>query len=255
MFRMTPLVFFIVTFALFSTATSLGVVARKRRGAEINRDDDALKTLEGALLALLGLLLGFTFSMALTRFEERKQLQIAEANDLGTLWLRTSLLSPAGRDAERVILRNYLPVRLQFLDSGTSVAAYNESQQRTGELQNEMWHVATIEEQTRRDAATGLFVAALNDSIDDTEKRTAALENRIPVTTWAMLLLMGTVATVFMGLGLHLRTLTLRLVLPLVLTAVLALTYDLDSPRSGLIRVDQTSMRRVLQQVNSTPVD
>jgi hypothetical protein len=255
MFRMTPLVFFILTFALLISGSLLGAVVRKRRGAVDGQDDEALKTLEGALLALLGLLLGFTFSMALTRFEERKQLQIAEANDLGTLWLRTSLLSPAGRDAERAILRNYLPVRIQFLDSGTSVEAYNQSQQRTGELQNQMWHVATTESATRRDAETGLFVAALNDSIDDTEKRTAALENRIPVTTWAMLLLMGTVATVFMGLGLHLRTLTLRLVLPFVLTAVLALTYDLDSPRSGLIRVEQTSMQRVLQQVNSVPVD
>jgi hypothetical protein len=255
MFRMHPGLFFALVLSLLAVATFAGLAIRSRFLEGVERESESLKTMEGAVLALLGLLLGFTFSMAVSRYDQRKQLEIAEANNLGTLWLRTSLLSESGRMAERDLLRRYLPVRIAFLASGTNEQALNQDQQQTGALQADMWRVANAEANTRRDPQTALFIAALNDSIDITEERTAALENRIPATAWAMLLFLGAVASLIVGTGPRSKSIVLRVLLPLVLAAALALVYDLDSPRSGLIRVQQQSMLRVQQQVSATPTD
>jgi len=255
MFRIHPGFFFALVFALLAVATFTGHRIRIRSQASVERESDSLKTLEGAILAMLGLLLGFTFSMALSRYDQRVQLEIAEANNLGTLWLRTSLLSEGARTAERALLRGYVPVRLKFLSAGTDAAQMDQTQRQTGNLQTQMWHVATAEANARRDPETALFVSALNDSIDATEKRTAALENRIPPTAWVLLLGLAAVASVVVGTGLRARSAWLRVLLPVVLSTALALVYDLDSPRSGLIRVQQQSMLRVQQQIQAPPVD
>jgi hypothetical protein len=246
-----PGFFFVFVLLLLVCATFAGLLLRARYRESVERESGSLKTLEGAVLALLGLLLGFTFSMAVSRYDQRKQLEITEANNLGTLWLRTSLLSDGGRAAERDLLRRYLPVRIAFLTAGTDEQALLQDQQQTGALQAEMWRVANAEANARRDPATALFVAALNDSIDVTETRTAALENRIPTTAWAMLLFLGAVASLIVGTGLQSRSIILRVLLPVVLAAALALVYDLDSPRSGLIRVHQQSMVRLQDSLRS----
>ncbi|SEB87002.1 hypothetical protein [Terriglobus roseus] len=251
MSRITPGPFFALVLCLLIAATFAGLWLRVRYQASVEREGTSLKTLEGAVLALLGLLLGFTFSMAVSRYDLRKQLEIAEANDLGTLWLRTSLLSDGGRVAEQGLLRRYVPIRISFLTDGTDERLLKQDQQQTGALQTEMWRVASAEANVRRDPETALFLSVLNDSIDDTEKRTAALENRIPSTAWAMLLFLGAVASLIVGTGLQAKSIVLRILLPVVLTAALALVYDLDSPRSGLIRVHQQSMERLQHSMGS----
>jgi hypothetical protein len=249
MFRMHPGSFFVLVLLLLTVTTFVGLVIRARFREGVERESESIKTMEGATLALLGLLLGFTFSMAVSRYDQRTQLEIAEANNLGTLWLRTSLLSESGRAAERDLIRRYLPIRMSFLSLGRDEQQLHQEQQQTGALQTEMWRIANAEANARRDPETALFVAALNDSIDVTEERAAALENRIPVTAWAMLLFLGAVASLMVGTGLRSSSIVLRILLPVVLAAALALVYDLDSPRSGLIRVHQQSMERLQQQI------
>lgn len=251
MSRITPGPFFALVLCLLLVATFAGLWLRGRHHDAVEREGGSLKTLEGAVLALLGLLLGFTFSMAVSRYDQRKQLEIAEANDLGTLWLRTALLSESGRVAEQALMRQYVPVRMNFLAAGTSEQLLQQDQQQTSALQAEMWRIVSAEANTRRDPETALFVSALNDSIDATERRTAALEDRIPTTAWAMLLFLGAVASLIVGTGLQAKSIALRILLPIVLAAALALVYDLDSPRSGLIRVQQQSMERVLRGMGS----
>jgi CDP-diglyceride synthetase len=250
---MHPGSFLLLALLLLVSATFVGRLIRLLFREPVERERDSLKTLEGAILALLGLLLGFTFSMAVSRYDQRKQLEIAEANNLGTLWLRTSVLSDSARDAERSLMRRYLPVRMEFLEGGRSSERIARSLQQTGQLQTEMWRIASAEANTRRDPESALFLTALNDSIDVTESRTAALENHIPASAWGMLLLIGAVACVVFSAGLSARSMVLRGVLPLIMAASLALIYDLDSPRSGLIVVHQQSMERLQQQINATP--
>jgi hypothetical protein len=101
MFHLHPIPFFVVTLALFSVAALLGLWLRGWRDVHIEPEEFSVKTLLGASLGLFGVLLGFTFSMANSRFEERRQLEIAEASDLQVVWLRSSFLTEPARSAER----------------------------------------------------------------------------------------------------------------------------------------------------------
>ena len=116
-----------------------------------------------------------------------------------------------------------------------------------------MWRDASAYAITQRDPITAQFLAALSDTTAITESRTAAFENRIPVTAWGMLLFIAFAGSVLVGVGIGTRSQALRLVLPIVVAAALSLTLDLDSPRSGLIRVHQHSLERVNSLVTATP--
>ncbi|MEZ2347360.1 hypothetical protein [Terriglobus sp. RCC_193] len=248
---MIPGSFFIIAIATFALATACGSWVRKKFSATVQREGESLKTLESAILALLGLLLGFTFAMAVSRFDARRGLAIDEANDIGTLWLRTSLLSDGARNAERALIVRYVHTRIEFLAAGRSRERLAQTARNTAQLQNEIWGIAAQEANQRRDATSGLFVSVLNDCIDVTEKRTAALENTIPTAAWAMLLIIGGIGCGLVAVTFQGKVFGLRLLLPLVLACTLAMIYDIDSPRSGLIRVHQQSMERLLQTVQT----
>ena len=249
MLGIPPVVFFVVALAVLWAGSQVGRALQTFRQPVVEREASSLKTLEGAVLALLGLLLGFTFSMAISRYDQRMDLQVAEANAIGTTWLRTANLPEPARSQEQALLRQYVPVRLGFFAAGNSQAQLQKNLDEGAALQARMWSVAKAAADVRRDALAGLFLSTLNEMIDDSEKRTAALENRIPTSAWGMLLLIGFVSSVLVGVGIQSRAPLLRVVLPLVVAATLTMTFDLDSPRSGLIQVHQHSMERVAAQV------
>lgn len=249
MLGMRPIGFFAISITIFVCANACGLWIRRRWSGGVGRESGSLKTLESAVLALLGLLLGFTFSMAVSRYDTRKALEIEEANDIGTLWLRTSLLSDNGRVAEQALITYYVHARLDFFASGRSQERFVKSAEDTARLQQQMWDVAMQESNLRRDPESALFVSVLNDSIDVTEKRRAALENRIPAPAWVMLLGMGAIGCSLVALSFQGKTTGLQIMLPLILASTLTLIYDIDSPRSGLIRVQQQSMERLAQSV------
>ena len=190
-----PLLFCpVVVLFLFAGSLS-GSWIRARRPAAVEQNSGSFKTLEGAVLGLLALLLGFSFAMAVNRYDLRKQLEVEEANAIGTTWLRTDTLAEPARGAERQLLKQYVPARLEFVAAGNDADAVQHSLAQSSELQARIWAIAAGDTATHRDPVTALFVSSLNDMIDVTEKRTAALENRIPAMTWAMLLFMGFVSS------------------------------------------------------------
>lgn len=246
--------FFLAVMILLWAGTLVGGALRRHRQHVLADEVSTFKTLESAVLALLGLLLGFTFSMAVSRYDQRKNLEIAEANDIRTLWFRTATLSQPLRAQEQALLRQYVPVRLDFLGAGTDQTRIEASLRRTLALQQQMWGAVSSLAVSQRDPLTAQFLASLADTTSITESRTAAFENRIPVTAWGMLLFIAFAGSVLVGVGIGSRSQALRLVLPIVVTAALSLTLDLDSPRSGLIRVHQYSLDRVAAEVLSGPL-
>jgi hypothetical protein len=235
---------------LFLFAGSLSGSWIRARGPEaIERNSGSFKTLEGAVLGLLALLLGFSFAMAVNRYDLRKQLEIEEANAIGTTWLRTDTLAEPARSAERQQLKQYVPVRLGFAAAGNDADAVQRSLTQSSELQAQMWAIAAQDAAAHRDPVSTLFVSSVNGMIDVTEKRMAALENRIPAMTWAMLLFMGFVSSALVGISITSRSKLLLAILPVVVGVVLTLILDLDSPRSGFIRVHQNSMTRAAELV------
>jgi hypothetical protein len=249
---MRPFVFTLLSIVLLWVGMVLGTRIRERRPEIIDREGKIITVLEGALLTLFGLLIGFTFSMAVSRYDTRKTLVLTEANAIGTTWLRSALLAEPQRSEEQSLLRQYVQERVRYLAVGTDEAAIKDSLKRSSDLQARMWAVASNYAAGHKDVTTSLFLSTLNDSIDLSEERTAANENRIPAEAWWMLLFVGFAATLLVGLDVRPRSWVLQAVLPIVLAGALGLTMDLDSPRHGLIRITQPSMDRVTQQIMSS---
>ena len=203
-------------------------------------------TLQGALLGLLGLLLGFTFAMAVGRFESRKQLVLDEANGIGTTWLRAGYLSEPVRDVIRPALLDYIDARLQAAKVPTRSEEYNKLAARSEQNQAAMWRVTVNEVKTSDSPAVSLFTASLNDLIDLDAKRQAATRNHVPGSVWLLLMLVSVTVCwttgYSTGLGDSGRLVLSMIVLPVLLTAVITIIADLDNPQRGLIKVSQQSM-------------
>lgn len=249
MANMRPVVLFLISVVLLWLGMWLGTIIRIWRSQVIDEESKIVTVLEGSLLTLFGLLMGFTFSMAVTRYDLRKGLVVKEANAIGTTWLRTATLVEPTRTQEQTLLRQYVPARQEFITSGNDRKAEGDSLKRAEDLEARLWAVASSYATDHRDPVTGLYLSTLNDAIDAEEERTAADENRIPTEAWWMLLIVGFVATVLVGMDVKSSSWVLRAMLPFVLAATLAMTMDLDSPRYGLIRIDQRSIDRLAQLV------
>ena len=206
-------------------------------------------SLQGAALGLLALLLAFTFSMAVSRYDTRKQLVMDEANAIGTTALRTSLLPEPQRGQARASLKAYVAARLAFYGAGEDGARVDAAQETTAREQQRLWALATdVAAQDPRSVPAGLFVQTLNDSIDLAEKRLVALESHVPGTVMALLFIVSTLSFGYLGYGSALagaRHFASTAVFGLLVTLVATIILDIDRPRGGLIRVSQASMQRL----------
>lgn len=234
-------------------ALLVAIEAGYRVGARATARDEAAKAHVGALqsaaLGLLALLLAFTFSMAVSRYDTRKQLVMEEANAIGTTVLRTSLLPEPQREQARASLRAYVAARLAFYEAGEEGVQVDAALAEAGREQARLWALATdVAAQDPRSVSAGLFIQTLNDSIDLAEKRLVAYESHVPGTVMALLLLVSVLAFAFLGYGSALagaRHFRSTAVFALLVTLVVTLVLDIDRPRGGLIRVSQASMQRL----------
>jgi hypothetical protein len=249
-----PLLFGPLVFVLLLAAGFMGAWIRSMHERTVVEASDSFKTLEGSVLGLLALLLGFSFAMAVSRYDTRKQLELDEANAIGTTWLRTSTLDEPARTPSRDVLRDYVPVRLAYFTAGTSRAAVDDSLSRAGILQGKLWNLAMGTSNGQPNPYKALYMSSLNDMIDLSEKRTAtSFEDRIPSAAWLLLIFMAVTGSLLVGIGLSVPSRSLLMVVPLVMAATLTLILDIDSPRSGFVTVYQSSMTRVADQIAATP--
>lgn len=228
-----------------------------RRSHALANDGDRsqIGAIAGAVLGLLALLIGFTFSMAVSRFDARQDLVLQEANAIGTTALRAQLLEPAAEARVLRLLRDYVGVRLAFHDAGIDPQRLQQANVQTGVLQQALWRVAM--EQARsggNPAQVNLFIVSLNETIDLHGKRLAAMRNHVPPAVLELLLLvtLGAVGLVAYGGGLHGRRQPLaQVVLGVLLVLSVMLIVDLDRPRRGLIQVSQQSMTDAGQDLDA----
>lgn len=248
-----PVMFFLSVVGLLWLGTIVGGRLRRHRERTLSEESSTFKTLESAVLALLGLLLGFTFSMGVSRYDQRKNLEITEANEIHDVWIHSSTLPGAEREALQALLLRYVPVRLDFLDAGTSRARIDASLSKTADLQQQLWRVSSTYAESHSDPVSAQLLSEVTAMVNVTESRTAAFENRIPVVAWGMLLFISFMASILVGVGISSHSQFLRIILPIVVASALSLTLDLDSPRSGIIRVHQHSLERVQQVMLTGP--
>jgi hypothetical protein len=212
---------------------------RKRRSGE---EEAPVGGMVGATLGLLAFMLAFTFSLAASRFDERRQVVLDEANAIGTTYLRAAMLSEPGRTESRDLLRQYVGVRLEAAQGGNISEAISESEQ----LHERLWSQAVAAAEKDRSPITGLFIQALNEVIDLHAKRVmVGLRSRVPGAIWIALYLLAILSMAAMGYQEGLtstRRSPAALALVLAFSLVLILIVDLDRPGEGLLRVSQQSM-------------
>jgi hypothetical protein len=256
--RIPDLALFTATFAGFLLVLEIGFRLGKWRGAGA----DAAATshhegLQSAIFALLGLLLGFSFAMAVARYDMRKALIIEEANAIGTAQLRTDFLSPPQRQAAADLIKSYVRARIAFYEAGADRGRLEAAVQDASHIQQRLWTIAVAAAgEDPRSVPVGLFVQSLNGMIDVSESRRAALDNKVPGPVVALLYALSAVAIGFVAYRSGLtgeRRFATNAVFACLIALVLCVILDVDHPRLGLIRTGQDSLLRLKAQVDSPP--
>lgn len=213
-------------------------------GARQASDDVA--TLESGVLGLLALMIGFTFAMALTRFEARRDAVLNEANAIGTTALRARLLpAPHGTEALNS-LREYVKIRLDLTQHVVTPVELKAAVDRSNGIQEDLWqNVRRLAAKDSGVVPTGLFIQSLNEMIDNQGKRLQALQSRVPNIVFLALYGVAIVAFIFAGYANALGARRARLpiyIMGALVSAVILLIQDLDRPDAGFIVVSQQPM-------------
>lgn len=196
-----------------------------------------------AVMTLLGLVIGFSFSMAISRYDDRKTLEEAEANAIGTEYLRADLLP--GEDAARVreLLVRYLDRRIAFYAS-RDAEALDRINVETARLQADLWSTVRTPALAQPTPLSALALSGMNDVLNSQGYTQAAWWNRIPRAAWALMTVVAIVANVMLGFMARRAQSerTLLMIVPLLVAVALALIADIDSPRGGVIRVQPQNL-------------
>jgi hypothetical protein len=243
----------VVMFVLFALAVRLGQFLARRRGPKAAGDAGLLVS---SSLGLMALLLGFTVSMAVGRYEERRSAMVAEGNAIGTFIYRTDFLPAEQRRATLKALEGYVAARIEVGRQEVTKPQLAEARARQAVAQQQLWEAVV--------AAAGLFtdgsyriltVGAANDMFDMATARDIALENRLPPTLVLLLLFFPLASMVLIGYASDTSGRAHRLAsfeMILLLTLVLALIGDLNRPRRGTIIAPQEVMLAAQEQLRQT---
>src|SRR6202140_713251 len=225
----------LVFLALMVGASEAGFRLGRKTGQQTSEDTKSqVSTVEAGILGVLGLLLGFTMSMAVTRFEVRKQLVLEEANAIGTSCLRTELL-PAPQGSEIAsLLRQYVDVRVQYGTAGNDLPRLDSLHTQTVSLQKEFWaRAVAYGQKDPNPVRVGLLLQSLNQAIDLESARWMALQNPVPTSVIYVNGIVGLLAAMVVGYAFGLngqRQIFSMSVLALAITLVLVVIIDLDRP-------------------------
>jgi hypothetical protein len=233
-----------------------------RLGQRDRKDSDEnelsqVRGLQGAMLGLLALLLGFTFSMAAQRFDARRAIIDNEANAIGTAYLRTDLAAEPQRQALKKLLTRYVDARIDFYGAGTDEARQRAIDEASEHLHAELWQNAVAIAERTPGPTTALLVASLNDVIDLHGLRVASLRNHVPeVILWLLLVvavLSAGLSGYAAGFGRRPGWIPTGTVL-LIITLVIVVIIDVDQPRVGFIQTGQDSMLDLQKSLRSSGV-
>jgi len=236
---------------VFALSAKFGGLYRKRRLPEHDLGED-FGIVVGATLTLLALIIGFTFSMALTRYDQRKNYEEAEANAIGTEYLRADLLPAADAAKVRVLLKNYLNQRILFYQI-RSVQQIRQIDASTAKLQTELWSAVLAPTVAQPTPPMALVVSGMNDVLNSQGYTQAAWWNRIPRAAWIFMMIMAICANTLVGCGAREAARKARLlwILPIVVSIAFFLIADIDSPRSGVIRVTPQNLLSLSESLHA----
>lgn len=230
-----PLLVFAVALATLWISTWIGSVFCKRLRSSKEEGRHDLDTVLAATLTLLSLLIGFSFSMAIRRYDQRKDCEAAEANAIGTEYVRTALLPGPGGSRVRELLSSYLEQRILFYRAREE-RQLQQIDVSTNRLQSELWTAVVAAAAPQPTASVALAVSGMNDVLTSQGYTQAAWWNRLPVEAWGLMVVISVFCNLAIGYSAY-RVNRVILVLPLAVSVSFLLIADIDSPRSGFIPV------------------
>lgn len=245
-----PSVIFLIAVVTFWAAAWIGVALAKGPLEKIERDDFGI--ILGATLTLLGLIIGFSFSMATSRYDQRKNYEEAEANAIGTEYVRAALLPSADAANVQGLLKAYLDQRLLFYTPSDAYDLAKINADTSG-LQTKLWNAVRAPALAKPTPINSLVLAGMNDVLNSQGYTQAAWWNRIPVTAWGLMVLIAFGANILIGYGSHDakgRSLFL-LIMPVLAGIAFSLIADLDSPRGGLIHVRPQNLQALAESYHT----
>jgi hypothetical protein len=239
-----PFVIFGLSFLSLWLAAWMGAKVRQMRNTLVDLDLRAdFGLVQGASLTLLGLIIGFSFSMATGRYDLRKNYEEAEANAIGTEYARTDLLPADEASRVKALLREYTEQRIRFYTA--RLEDIDQIRSDTGKLQDQLWAVVAQTANSNPTPIHGLAVAGMNDVLNSEGYTQGAWWNRLPQGAWALMFAIALLCNFLVGFGAHKSAPTLFVVLPLVVAVSFFLIADIDSPRGGVIRVVPQNLIRL----------
>jgi hypothetical protein len=246
----SPLLALVVSFGVLWLAAEIGDILRKRVGPLKEEERGDFSIVLGATLTLLGLLIGFTFSMAVGRYDQRKNYEEAEANAIGTEYLRADLL-PAGDAAEvREMLKKYLDQRMLFYTT-RDPHQLTKVNADTTELQSKLWSAVRAPAATQPTPMVALAISGMNDVLNSQGYTQAAWWNRIPRSAWVLMVAIALLCNLLIGYGAHQTFRRKFLVVPFAVSISFFLIADIDSPRRGTIHVAPENLLSLSQSLST----
>lgn len=211
-------------------------------------------TIQTSVLGLLALILGFTFSMSINRFETRKQLLVEEANAIGTSYLRAEMFQEPYQSDMQNLLRKYVDQKIAYRNIGFDVEKIQKVLKESESMQKEIWMKGIeISHNDTRSPLVGLLLESLNQLIDLHASRIQSIVNRLPDLILYLIFLIA-------GLGLALtgyisgldraRSITSMILLVILFSAVVLVIIDLDRPGRGFIQENHISLINLRDTLN-----
>jgi hypothetical protein len=247
-----PLVVLVLfAFTLWLSAR-IGLYFRKRQLKQEEDDRHDLDLIVAATLTMLGLIIGFSFSMAIGRYDQRKNYEEAEANAIGTEYVRADLLPAADAARVRALLKDYLDQRILFYETRDE-HGLQQINANTAQLQTELWSAVRAPAGAQPPSPVlALAVSGMNDVLNSQGYTQAAWWNRIPPAAWALMAVVAICSNLVVGYASRRAEAGFirLLVLPFVLSIALFSIADIDSPRRGVIRVHPQNLVSLAQSLH-----
>ena len=244
-----PLAVFALTLVAMWLSAELGVFLSRRLPVD-ERERQDFGIVIPATLTLLGLVIGFSFSMATGRYDQRKNYEEAEANAIGTEYLRGDLLSTADAARVRELLKNYLHQRILFYEARDEQQLGSINAQ-TAQLESDLWSVVQAAAAKQPTYPVGLVVSGMNDVLNSQGYTQSAWWYRLPGPAWALMAAIAMFSSLLIGYSSLRRATTIFAILPIAVAVAFFLIADIDSPRHGLIRIVPQNLISLAQSLRA----
>lgn len=247
-FRLASWELALLLFGITAGFTIAGFVGGRYLRAHSATLREPFGVLQAALLGVVGLVLAFGLSLAVGRYEARRAASVAEANAIGTTYLRAQLLAEPVRSRSLTLLRRYTDQVIAVSGEVPGSSGMTRTTATEGELQRRLWRLAGQAIAAAPVAsAPRLYVDSLNSTIDLQSARLSALNNRVPGAVLGLEVIGAAVALGLLSLHISLlgRGLVPMLAAAALVTMLLLVTFDLDRPTRGLIKVPATPLQSV----------